>query len=30
MNADSFRYFYDYHFAENRKIWDEYITPLNN
>ena len=28
MNADAFRYFYDYHFSENRKIWDEYITPL--
>jgi uncharacterized damage-inducible protein DinB len=22
MNADAFRHFYDYHFAENRKIWD--------
>jgi|RhiMetdeSRZDD1v2_1073273.scaffolds.fasta_scaffold346314_2 hypothetical protein len=22
VNADAFRYFYDYHFAENRKIWD--------
>ena len=22
MNADSFRKFYDYHFAENRKIWE--------
>ena len=30
MNADAFRYFYDYHFAENRKIWDEYITPLTS
>ena len=28
MNADAFRHFYDYHFAENRKIWDEYVTPL--
>ena len=22
MNADAFRHFYDYHFAENRRIWD--------
>jgi uncharacterized damage-inducible protein DinB len=22
VNADAFRHFYDYHFAENRKIWD--------
>lgn len=22
MNADSFRYLYNYHFAENRKLWD--------
>ena len=28
MNADAFRYLYDYHFAENRRIWDSYITPL--
>jgi len=28
MNADAFRYFYDYHFAENRKTWDKYIVPL--
>ena len=28
MNADAFRHFYNYHFAENRKIWDRYITPL--
>jgi len=28
MNADAFRHFYDYHFAENRKTWDEYIVPL--
>lgn len=30
MNADAFRHFYDYHFAENRKIWDAYITPLSD
>jgi uncharacterized damage-inducible protein DinB len=28
MNADAFRHFYAYHFAENRKIWDRYITQL--
>ena len=28
MNANAFRHFYDYHFAENRKIWDSYVTPL--
>jgi uncharacterized damage-inducible protein DinB len=27
MNANAFRHFYDYHFAENRKLWD-YVTPL--
>lgn len=30
MNADAFRHFYDYHFAENRKIWDSYITQLSD
>jgi uncharacterized damage-inducible protein DinB len=29
MDANAFRQFYDYHFAENRKIWDAYITPLS-
>lgn len=29
MNADAFRQFYDYHFTENRKIWDAYIMPLS-
>jgi len=29
MNADAFRHFYEYHFAQNRKIWDAYITPLS-
>jgi len=28
MNANAFRHFYDYHFTENRKIWDHYVTPL--
>src|SRR4051812_21516021 len=30
MNANAFRHFYDYHFAENRKIWDTYITSLSD
>ena len=29
MNADAFRQLYDYHFSENRKIWDTYILPLS-
>ena len=29
MNANAFRHFYDYHFNENRSIWDSYITPLS-
>jgi uncharacterized damage-inducible protein DinB len=29
MNANAFRHFYNYHFAENRKIWDSYVTPLS-
>ena len=28
MDADAFRHFYGYHFAENRKVWDRYIVPL--
>jgi uncharacterized damage-inducible protein DinB len=28
MNADAFRHFYEYHFTENRKIWDAYVSPL--
>ena len=28
MNANAFRHFYDYHFSENRKIWDTCIMPL--
>ncbi len=27
MNADAFRHFYNYHFAENRKVW-EYVASL--
>lgn len=29
MNADAFRHLYDYHFTENRKIWDGCITALS-
>ena len=28
MNADAFRQLYDYHFSENRKLWNTYITTL--
>jgi uncharacterized damage-inducible protein DinB len=28
MNADAFRHFYNYHFAENRNLWDKYVMPL--
>ena len=27
MNADAFRHFYNYHFAENRKVW-EHVASL--
>jgi uncharacterized damage-inducible protein DinB len=30
MNANAFRHLFDYHFAENRKIWDRYITSLTD
>ena len=30
MNADAFRHFYDYHFSENRKIWDTYVSQLSD
>ncbi|MCL4252364.1 MAG: DinB family protein [Anaerolineae bacterium] len=30
MNADAFRQLYDYHFSENRKLWDRYITALTD
>ncbi|MCL4530796.1 MAG: DinB family protein [Chloroflexi bacterium] len=30
MNANAFRHFYDYHFTENRKIWDRYVMPLSH
>jgi uncharacterized damage-inducible protein DinB len=28
MNADAIRHFYNYHFAINRSIWDDYIASL--
>lgn len=37
MNADAFRHFYNYHFSENRKLWDcamqlsdeQFTQPVN-
>jgi len=28
MNAEAFRQFYNYHFSENRNLWDTYIASL--
>jgi uncharacterized damage-inducible protein DinB len=28
LNAAAFRDFYEYHFSENRKLWERYIRPL--
>ena len=30
MNANAFRYLYNYHFSENRKLWDTYIPLLSD
>ena len=30
MNADAFRHFFDYHFNENRTIWDKYVSQLSD
>ena len=30
MNANAFRHFYDYHFAENQKIWNRYVAQLSD
>ena len=30
MNADAFRHYFDYHFSENRNIWDTYIPLLSD
>jgi uncharacterized damage-inducible protein DinB len=29
MNANGFRQYYNYHFSENHKIWNEYIIRLS-
>ncbi|MCU0499833.1 MAG: DinB family protein [Anaerolineae bacterium] len=29
MNAESFRQLYDYHFSENRRLWDAYVMRLS-
>lgn len=29
MNASAFRHFYEYHFTENRQIWERYVVPLS-
>lgn len=29
MNANAFRHFFNYHFNENRTVWDNYITALS-
>jgi uncharacterized damage-inducible protein DinB len=30
MNAEAFRHFYEYHFTENRKLWDQYVDLLSD
>jgi uncharacterized damage-inducible protein DinB len=30
MNADAFRHFFNYHFNENRTIWDQYVSQLSD
>ena len=30
MNAHAFRHFYDYHFTENRNVWDSYVITLSH
>jgi uncharacterized damage-inducible protein DinB len=30
MNANALRHFYEYHLAENRKIWETYIALLSH
>ena len=29
MNAEAFRHLFGYHFSENRKLWDQYVTRLS-
>lgn len=30
MNVNAFRHFFNYHFSENRKIWEDYVIPLSD
>jgi uncharacterized damage-inducible protein DinB len=30
MNADAFRQLFDYHFSENRHLWEAYVAPLTD
>jgi uncharacterized damage-inducible protein DinB len=30
MNASAFRYLYDYHFTENRRLWNDYVAQLSH
>src|SRR5712691_6501087 len=30
MNAAAFRHLFNYHFSENRDLWEKYITPLSD
>jgi uncharacterized damage-inducible protein DinB len=30
VNADAFRHLYDYHFATNREVWDNYVVKLSD
>lgn len=30
MNTIAFRHFFDYHFTENRRLWESYIEPLSD
>lgn len=30
MNADAIRHLYGYHFSENRRLWDAYISQLDD
>lgn len=30
MNANAFRHFFEYHFTENRTIWDRYVISLTH
>ena len=30
MDANAFRHFYNYHFSENRKLWEDCVTQLSH